>query len=36
VTEYERWETRYAAPDYAFGKEPNYFLRLQVILTAGR
>jgi SAM-dependent methyltransferase len=27
VTEYERWETRYATPDYAFGKEPNYFLR---------
>src|SRR5215467_3419700 len=26
VTEYERWETRYATPDYAFGKEPNYFL----------
>jgi SAM-dependent methyltransferase len=27
VTEYERWEARYATPDYAFGKEPNYFLR---------
>ena len=27
MTEYERWETRYATPDYAFGKEPNYFLR---------
>jgi SAM-dependent methyltransferase len=26
VNEYERWETRYAVPDYAFGKEPNYFL----------
>src|SRR5580704_5421221 len=26
VTEYERWETRYATPDYAFGKAPNYFL----------
>jgi ubiquinone/menaquinone biosynthesis C-methylase UbiE len=24
--EYERWEARYAVPDYAFGKEPNYFL----------
>src|SRR6516162_5816504 len=27
VTEYERWEARYATPDYAFGKDPNYFLR---------
>jgi SAM-dependent methyltransferase len=26
VSEYERWEARYAAPDYTFGKEPNYFL----------
>jgi SAM-dependent methyltransferase len=26
VSEYERWEARYAVPDYAFGKEPNYFL----------
>ena len=26
MSEYERWETRYAAPGYAFGKEPNYFL----------
>jgi SAM-dependent methyltransferase len=26
VSEYERWETRYAAPGFAFGKEPNYFL----------
>lgn len=25
-SEYERWEGRYRAPDYAFGKEPNYFL----------
>jgi SAM-dependent methyltransferase len=24
--EYERWEARYSAPDYVFGKEPNYFL----------
>jgi hypothetical protein len=24
--EYERWEARYSAPDYIFGKEPNYFL----------
>jgi SAM-dependent methyltransferase len=27
LSEYERWEARYAVPDYAFGKEPNYFLR---------
>jgi SAM-dependent methyltransferase len=26
VSEYERWETRYNVPQYAFGKEPNYFL----------
>jgi SAM-dependent methyltransferase len=26
LSELERWETRYAVPDYAFGKEPNYFL----------
>jgi SAM-dependent methyltransferase len=26
LSEYQRWETRYAVPDYAFGKEPNYFL----------
>lgn len=26
MSEYERWETRYATPDYAFGKAPNYFL----------
>jgi SAM-dependent methyltransferase len=24
--EYKRWEARYSTPDYAFGKEPNYFL----------
>jgi SAM-dependent methyltransferase len=27
LSEYERWETRYAVPEYAFGKEPNYFLK---------
>jgi SAM-dependent methyltransferase len=27
LSEYERWEARYAAPEYAFGTEPNYFLR---------
>jgi SAM-dependent methyltransferase len=24
--EFQRWEQRFAVPDYAFGKEPNYFL----------
>jgi SAM-dependent methyltransferase len=26
VNELERWETRFGVSDYAFGKEPNYFL----------
>jgi SAM-dependent methyltransferase len=26
MNEYARWEARFATPDYAFGKEPNYFL----------
>src|ERR1043166_3336926 len=26
LSEYDRWETRYHAPDYIFGKQPNYFL----------
>jgi SAM-dependent methyltransferase len=26
LSEYERWETRFSAPEYAFGKDPNYFL----------
>ncbi|MGZ3409223.1 MAG: class I SAM-dependent methyltransferase [Xanthobacteraceae bacterium] len=26
MSELERWQTRYAAPEYAFGKAPNYFL----------
>jgi SAM-dependent methyltransferase len=26
LSEYDRWEARFAVPDYAFGKEPNYFL----------
>jgi SAM-dependent methyltransferase len=25
--EYERWQERYSGPEYAFGKEPNYFLQ---------
>jgi SAM-dependent methyltransferase len=27
MNEYARWEARFATADYAFGKEPNYFLR---------
>jgi SAM-dependent methyltransferase len=26
MSDFERWEGRYAAPDYLFGTEPNYFL----------
>jgi SAM-dependent methyltransferase len=26
LSEYERWEARFAAPEHIFGKEPNYFL----------
>jgi 2-polyprenyl-3-methyl-5-hydroxy-6-metoxy-1,4-benzoquinol methylase len=26
LNEYERWETRFATPEFAFGKQPNYFL----------
>jgi SAM-dependent methyltransferase len=26
LSEYDRWETRYSTPAYAFGKTPNYFL----------
>jgi len=26
MSEYDRWETRYRAPGYAFGRESNYFL----------
>jgi len=26
LSEYLRWENRYAVPDYIFGKKPNYFL----------
>ena len=29
MSELERWETRYSAPGYAFGKEPNAFLKAQ-------
>jgi SAM-dependent methyltransferase len=27
LSEYDRWEARYSAPGYSFGKEPNYFLK---------
>ena len=27
MNEFARWEARFATPDYAFGKEPNYFLK---------
>jgi len=26
LSEYDRWETRYRAPEYIFGTQPNYFL----------
>jgi SAM-dependent methyltransferase len=27
LSEYERWEARFAVPEYAFGKQPNEFLK---------
>ena len=27
MSEYERWEARFAVPEYAFGKQPNEFLK---------
>jgi cyclopropane fatty-acyl-phospholipid synthase-like methyltransferase len=36
MSEQERWETRFAAPGYAFGKEPNAFLKAQADLLSGR
>ncbi len=27
IDEYARWQARFAGPDYAFGKAPNYFLQ---------
>jgi SAM-dependent methyltransferase len=27
MNEFARWQARFATPDYAFGKEPNYFLK---------
>src|SRR6266508_6081596 len=29
MSEYERWEGRFAAPEYVFGTEPNAFLAAQ-------
>ena len=36
--EYKRWETRYSAPGYIFGKAPNYYLaKCKALLpTSGR
>jgi SAM-dependent methyltransferase len=38
LSEYDRWEARFAVPDYAFGKEPNYFLKScrPLLPTSGR
>jgi SAM-dependent methyltransferase len=38
VSEYERWEARFAVPEYAFGKDPNYFLQSckQLLPRSGR
>jgi 2-polyprenyl-3-methyl-5-hydroxy-6-metoxy-1,4-benzoquinol methylase len=36
VSERERWETRFAAPQFIFGKEPNAFLKSHADLLRGR
>jgi SAM-dependent methyltransferase len=38
MNEFVRWEARFATPDYAFGKEPNYFLKScqQILPRRGR
>ena len=38
VSEYERWQARFSEPGYAFGKEPNYFLKscAQLLPRSGR
>ena len=36
MTELERWETRFSAPDFVFGTEPNVFLRSQAHLLPRR
>jgi SAM-dependent methyltransferase len=38
MNEFARWEARFATSDYAFGKEPNYFLKScrQILPRRGR
>jgi len=38
MSEYQRWEDRFAAPEYIFGTEPNVFLAAQkeLLPTRGR
>jgi SAM-dependent methyltransferase len=38
VSEYERWQARFSEPGYAFGKEPNYFIksRAQLLPRSGQ
>ena len=38
MNEYERWQDRFSGQDYAFGKEPNYFLKSckQLLPRSGR
>jgi cyclopropane fatty-acyl-phospholipid synthase-like methyltransferase len=36
MSEKERWETRFRAPDYIFGKEPNAFLKAQAARLPAR
>ena len=37
TSEFERWETRFATPDYLFGLEPSAFLKSQRhLLTRGQ
>ncbi len=36
MTELERWEARFSAPDFVFGTEPNEFLRAQAHLLPPR
>ena len=38
VSEYERWQARFSEPGYAFGKEPNCFLKscAQLLPRSGR
>jgi SAM-dependent methyltransferase len=38
MNEFACWEARFATPDYAFGKEPNYFLKScgQILPRRGR